>query len=93
MRIRLSIRSLLLVTLSVAIFAAFIGSANASTDNVRMIIAVLTILSTFIVIPATSASCAYDVFRTRRSAELGAFYGFVAYSLTGIILGAMPAVH
>ncbi len=57
MSFRLSIRSLLLLTLSVAIIAAFIASSNARTDNLRMTVALASILSAFIAIPASTLIC------------------------------------
>lgn len=56
-------------------------------DDLRMCVIVICILAGFLVIPLTAASFAYDVGRTRRSAELGAYYGFIAYFLFGILLG------
>ncbi|TWU41686.1 hypothetical protein Poly51_63870 [Rubripirellula tenax] len=90
---RISIRSLLLTALVVASVAAFIGSSAASTDNVRMAVSLGSLLLAFIAVPVTSASLAYDIYATRRSAELGAFYGFVGFSLAGIFIGLLPAVH
>lgn len=93
MSFRPSIRSLLLLTLCGAIFAAFVALSNVRTDNLQMTVALSLILIAFIAIPATCASIAFDVYRTRRSAELGAFYGFVGFSVAGILLGSVPAVN
>ena len=92
-RLRLSIRSLMLLTLSVAIVTSGIAAVHIDAD--RSLLAAAGMLFSFIVIPLTSASVAYDVHQHRRPAELAAYYTFVVYSILAIVIGwiFMPVPH
>ncbi len=87
MRLRFSIRSLLLLAVAAALATGPVLSMANSSGNLDAIMFVVCFAALFIAVPGAAASCSHDIWRTRRSAELGGIYAFFVLAALGVLLG------
>ncbi|TWU27939.1 hypothetical protein [Novipirellula artificiosorum] len=98
---RVSIRSIAFATTAFALFSAYIAVMAHGGDTVRGdlvrgyaigMLAIGSLAGSILAVTATSASLAYDVNPTRASCEAGAFWGFVVFTILGILIGLVPFI-